>query len=530
MTDNTVLLSRRALLGGSLAAGAALVPGAAVTAAEPDLSFGSDIYASIGVRPLINCKGTFTIITGSQSLPEVKQAMDQASRRFVQLDELMDAVGKRLGELTGAEWGIVSAGCSAAETLATCACVAGGNPEKMQRIPDLRGMKDEVIIPRYSRNQYDHGVRMAGVKLVTVDSIEECEAAFGPRTAMVYILASPPDTGPLGLEPIARLAKARGVPVLVDAAAEDLTPQLHLKRGADLVAYSGGKAIRGPQCAGLLLGRKDLCKAAWINSAPHHAFGRSLKVGKEEIMGMLAAVEMWYRRDHKAEWRAWEGYLAEIARAAERVSGVRTEVRQPTGLSNRAPQLRIAWDGTKLGITGREVFDALQDGNPRIILAGSTGEVRGGGAASSVTVMPWMMNPGEDKVVAGRLQEVLSKPPKRAPAPEPAGPTATVAGRWNARLEFIAGADDHTLFLEQNGATLVGTHRGESATGSLRGSVEGSTVEFRSGQPLEGTRLEFTFRGQVSGDSMSGTVDLGEYGAARFTAKRHRYEGPGRAG
>src|SRR5262245_15365648 len=220
--NNKIRMTRRALIGGGIgAAGAALIPATDAGATVPELSFGSDIYASIGVRPLINCKGTFTIITGSQSLPEVKAAMDQASRRFVQLDELMEAVGKRLGELTGAEWGIVTAGCSAAETLATCACVAGSNPEKMQRIPDLRGMKDEVIIPRYSRNQYDHGIRMVGVKVVTVDSIEECEAAFGPRTAMVYIMASRPDTGPLGLEPISRLAKARGVPVLVDAAAED---------------------------------------------------------------------------------------------------------------------------------------------------------------------------------------------------------------------------------------------------------------------------------------------------------------------
>ena len=527
-------LSRRALLeSGGWLTGAALLggapgPGSAAEAAE--LRIGTDVYGSLGVRPLVNCKGTFTIITGSQTLPEVKRAMEEASRHFVQLDELMEAVGRRLAELTGAEWGIVSAGCSAAETLATCACVAGANPEKMQRIPDLRGMKDEVIVPRYSRNQYDHGVRMAGVKLVTVDNLEACEAAFGPRTAMVYMTAGQEDTGPFGLEPIARLARARGVPVFVDAAAEDLTPQVHLRRGADLVAYSGGKAIRGPQCAGLLLGRKNLCQAAWVNSAPHHAFGRSLKVGKEEIMGMLAAVEMWYRRDHKAEWRAWEGYLGEIARAAETVPGVRTEVRQPTSLSNRAPQLRVAWDGSALGITGREVYDLLLDGNPRIILAGSSGDDRSGAAMSSVTVMPWMMNPDEEKIVAARLRELLSKPPKPAKAPKPSGPASAVAGRWDARLEFLLGADDHTLFFEQNGNDLVGTHRGEVASGNLRGWVEGNTVEFRSSQPVEGTRLEFVFRGEVSTDSMSGTVDLGEYGQARWSARRHRYDASGRRG
>src|SRR5438093_5492899 len=282
---------------------------------------------------------------------------------------------------------------------------------------------------------------MAGVRILEPATLEELEAVVGPRTAMIYVLADPVDTGPFGLEPIAKTAHRRAVPVFVDAAAENLTPEVHFRRGADLVAYSGGKAMRGPQCAGLLLGRKNLCRAAWVNSAPHHAFGRSLKVGKEEIMGMLAAVEMWYRRDHKAEWRAWEGYLGEIARAVETVPGVRTEVRQPTSLSNRAPQLRVAWDGTALRITGREAYDLLLDGNPRIILAGSSGDDRSGAAASSMTVMPWMMNPGEEKIVAARLREVLSKPPKAAKAPKPSGPAAAVAGRWNARLEFTLGAD-----------------------------------------------------------------------------------------
>ena len=397
--------SRRELLeSGGLIAGATLARGASAAArprVEPELRIGKDIYSSIGVKPVINCRGTFTILSGSTSLPEVKRAMDEASRHYVNLDELMEGVGRRLAELTKAEWGIVTAGCSAAETLATCACVAGTSPEKMQRIPNLHGMKNEVVIPRYSRNVYDHGVRMAGVKMVTVDNLEQFEAALNPQTAMVYVLACPADTGPLGLQPIAQIARRKGVPVFVDAAAENLTPEIHLSRGADLVAYSGGKAIRGPQCAGLLLGRKDLCQAAWLNSAPHHAFGRSLKVGKEEIMGMLAAVEMWYKRDHAAEWKEWESWLATIADKVGKIQGVTTEVQKPSGLSNNTPQLRIRWDGARLGISGQEAFDLLLNQNPRINLAVFTGTRREGLENSSVSVVPWMMHPGEDKIVAG---------------------------------------------------------------------------------------------------------------------------------
>ena len=231
--------------------------------------------------------------------------MDDASRGYVQMDELMDGVGQRLAELTGAEWGIVTAGCCAALTHATAACIAGSNPERMQRLPDLAGLKNEVVIPAYSRNVYDHAIRMLGVKIVVVRDPSELETAFNERTAMVYILGGPGDDGPLGTKAVSEVARKKNVPVIVDAAAEILTiPNVHLQRGATAVAYSGGKCIRGPQAAGLLLGRRICSRPPGLNSAPHHAFGRSLKVGKEEIMGMLAAVEMWVKRDHQAEWKA----------------------------------------------------------------------------------------------------------------------------------------------------------------------------------------------------------------------------------
>src|SRR5579864_6005589 len=384
-------MNRRELFrrGGALAAlGAAR--GGGVAAAPATLEIGRSIYQSIGVRPLINCKGTFTIISGSQTLPDVKRAMDEASRHYVDLDELMDGVGKRLAELTGAEWGIVTAGCAAAMTHATAASIAGCDPEKMQRLPYLQGLKSEVIIPQYSRNVYDHAIRMLGVKVVTVQNPAEYEAAFNERTAMVYVLAGRGDTGPMGTEPLAAIARQKGVPLMVDAAAEELTiPSVHLTRGATVVGYSGGKCIRGPQCAGLLLGEKSLLQAAWANSAPHHAFGRSLKVGKEEIMGMLAAVEMWVKRDHKAEWAQWESWLDQIATSVKRVNGVTTKVNQPSAdLSNRTPELIIQWDGAKLGITGSELMKVALETEPRINLSRGTG-TRPGNMASTAGVVPY---------------------------------------------------------------------------------------------------------------------------------------------
>jgi len=487
----------------------------------------SELYHSIGVRPVINARGTFTIISGSQTLPEVKQAMDEASRSYVQMDELMDGVAKRLAELTQTEWGIVTNGCCAALTHCTTASIAGTNPERMQRLPDLTGLKSEVIIPEYSRNVYDDAIRMVGVKIIEVKERSALDSAFNERTAMVYILAGPGDTGPLGTQAVSEVARRYNVPVIVDAAAEVLTiPNVHLQRGATAVAYSGGKCIRGPQSAGLLLGEKNLLQAAWANSAPHHAFGRSLKVGKEEIMGMLAAVEMWKKRDYEAETRQWQNWLDQISTTVKRVDGVTTRVEPPEGLSNKTPVLRIEWDGERLGITGQEVSKVLLDTEPRVVLGGSRGS-RPDDMASSISITPYMMMPGDYKVVADRLYAVLSKPPKFENPPRPQGETVSVGGQWEARLEFDRGSAIHTLIFEQSGEKLVGTHRGEYVSGDLSGNVAANQVHFRSSQKIQGTRLFFEFSGTVEGDKMAGDVNLGEYGGARWTAQRHEYQRPG---
>jgi len=513
--------SRRALFTrGSLLAAAQALP-------TPSHAATPNIYEQIGVRPLVNCRGTFTIISGSQSLPEVKAAMEAASRHYVHMDELMDAVGKRLAELTKADWGMVTNGCSSALAHATAACMVGADPEKMQRLPVTTGLKNEVIVPLYSRNVYDHAIRGVGAKIIDVATVEEFRAAFNERTAMVMILASPEDSGPMGLQVLAPIAKEKGVPVLVDAAAERLkVPNVHLSRGATLVAYSGGKCLRGPQAAGLLLGRKDLIKAAWLSSAPHHAIGRPNKVCKEEIMGMLAAVEAWTKRDHDAEWKQWEQWLGVIGKSVTRVKGVTTRILQPESLSNNAPRMEIRWDGEALGIGGQEVEKLLLNGDPRLVVGGSSGGRRTGIKNSTLTIMPYMMMPGDEKIAADKIHAVLAKPPK-IDRKAPAAPSVNVAGQWDVSVEYVVGKARHGLVLEQNGAALVGTHTGEYLGSDLRGTVEGNEVNFRSSHKIEGTRLGYEFTAQVSGDTMEGVIELGEYGQAKFTAKRHQYGQPG---
>lgn len=469
------------------------------------------LYEHIGVRPLINCRGTYTILSGSQTLPEVKAAMDEASRRYVNIDELMEGVGKRLAELTKAEWGIVTAGCAAALTHATAACLAGADPEKMQRLPDLTGMKNEVVMPRPSRNVYDHAVRMTGVKMVTPETREEFLAALGPRTAMVTLLGETVSRHPMTLPEMAEASHRHGVPILVDAAAERPTiPDAYLTKGADLVAYSGGKCLRGPQCAGLLLGRKDLVKAAWVNSAPHHAFGRSMKVGKEEVMGMLAAVEAWVARDHKAEWRQWEGWLDTIRRSVERVAGVTTAPVLPSGPSNDAPQLRISFDPAKLGATGNELSAALLAGEPRLAVHSDE---------RSLTVMPYMMMPGDDRIAAEKIAAILRHPPKREPT-APASGGAPVSGRWDVHIDYVRGETDHAWTLAEEGGRIHGEHRGAFLSGEIRGSREGGRVRLRASHRYEGTSIGYTFEGVMEGGAISGTVNVGEYGAGKFTARR----------
>jgi uncharacterized pyridoxal phosphate-dependent enzyme len=519
--------TRRKFVQRSMLAGAvsSLLPSVAKAAKAPAASVpaGPNCYEAIGVRPVINAKGTYTIISGSLSLPEVKQAMEEASRHYVQMDELMAAVGARLAKITGADWGIVTAGCAAAIAGATAACIAGTDPEKSQKMPYLAkgGLKSQVIIPKHSRNPYDIGARILGVDVVEVETPEQLAASMGPQTAMIYILSSPAAaSGPLSIANICQAAKARNIPVFVDAAAENLTiPNIHLAAGATMVGYSGGKCMRGPQCAGLLLGRKELLQAAWFQAAPHHNVGRSMKVGKEEIMGMLAAVEMWTKRDHDAEWNTWKGWLGTIEAKVKPLPSVTTEYLMPEDLSNHSPRLLIKWDGDALKITGTELAETLDAGTPRIQFDESSG-TRPDHMESSLTIMPYMMMPGDDKIVAEAIFATLSHPPN-FPAPAiPQGSPANIAGIWNVQMKYLCGEGAQRFLLQQQEGAITGVHQGEIYNGNLTGKVHAQQVSFRSVMPVGGNEIEYSFSGTATGNTMSGTVALGEYGHAEWSAIR----------
>ncbi|HEY3120004.1 MAG TPA: aminotransferase class V-fold PLP-dependent enzyme [Vicinamibacteria bacterium] len=523
-------LLRRGGFAGSLLAVPAAWREAAVAEAAPSLPapaaaglrVGPEIYQSIGVRPFVNARGTYTILSGSTMLPEVRAAMEAAAQHYVHLDELAEAVGARLAALTGAEWGLVTVGCAAALTHATAACVAGGNPDLHVRIPNLSGFaKDEAIIPKHSRNVYDAALRAVGVRVIEVTTPAELEAALGPRTAVVYILAGPEaDESALPTKVIASIAQPRGVPVLVDAAAEILTvPNVHLKDGATLVAYSGGKCLRGPQAAGLLLGRKDLVRAAWVHSAPHHGYSRSMKVGKEEAIGMLMAVEMWMKRDHDAEWKQWTSWLEQIGRRVSTIDGVTTSIVQPRGLSNRMPSLRVFWDRKRLGLSGDAVIKTLFDSEPRISMFAARHETDP--SLTGVQVNPYMMAPGDEKVVADRLYALLTSPSRKDDTDGSASPAADLSGQWEVRIDYTAGASNHTLNLRQRGNEIDGAHRGDYVSRDLTGTIDGDRVRLRSAYSEQnGDALNYTFTGKVTGDEMAGTLDMGEYLTGRWTAKR----------
>ncbi len=480
-----------------------------------------NLYTQIGLRPIVNARGTFTIITGSQSLPEVKQAMFEASRYYVHLDELMAAVGSEIAKHMGAPSAIVTCGCEAAIALATVACMCGTDPEESQAFPYIR-KKNQVVIPKYSRNPYDFGVRMSGPEIVEVETDDELRAKLNEKTAMIYVYAGPRATQePLSIKTVCAIAKEKGVPVFVDAAAEEpRVPNIHLAAGATFVGYSGGKCMRGPQTAGVLLGPQDLVAAAFWNAAPHHNWGRAMKVGKEEAMGMLAAVRMWYKRDHDAEQKQWLQWVQYIGDAVKGIPTVTAEVRMPSDdLSNRAPTLRLHWDATQVGVTGTELVEMLDKGTPRILVDGGSG-TRPDQMQSSLGVMPYMLQPGEYKVVAETIARYMKKPGEVPKKPVYGSAQAKLDGTWNVEIKYSLGVGHQVLTLQQQGDAVSGEQKGEIYSAAMAGKVEGDHAFLNSTMKANGQEVRFNFSGVVSGSTYSGDVNLGEYGKATFTATK----------
>ena len=388
----------------------------------------SDVYRRLGVRPFINARGTWTYLSGSLELPEVRKAMDAASQHFVDMFELQRGAGRRLAELSGAESGIVTSGAAGAMAAATAGCMAGTDPAKVWQLPDTTGMKNEVVMLG-GRSAFDSAIRLTGAKLVVTRSLDELQPALSDRTAMVY-------TTWLGdrLEKALAITKKAGVPLMLDDAAgippiENLTT--YAKMGIDLFCFSGGKGLRGPQCSGLLLGRKDLIEAALAQCSPWEgAVCRAMKVGKEEIIGVLAAVESWTKQDLEALNKAWSKRVERIAKIVETVPGVTTEVRIPEG-GNRYPTLTVKWDEQAWGFTVADCDRALRDGEPRIEVLTSSNPslvpaVREGWQAGRketprrpdrLQIISMTLQDGEELIVGRRLKEILSRASAKKTSP-----------------------------------------------------------------------------------------------------------------
>ena len=480
-----------------------------------------NLFTKIGVRPIVNARGTYTIISGSCSLPEVKQAMFEASQYYVQMDEMMAGIGAEIATHMGAPSAIVTCGCEAAIALATVACMCGTDPELSQSYPYHKA-KTQVIIPTYSRNQYDFGVRMSGPEIVEVETDDQLRSRLSDQVAMIYVFSGPRAfKEPLSIKTICAMAKEKNVPVFVDAAAEEpIVPNIHFGAGATFVGYSGGKCMRGPQAAGVLLGPKDLCAAAFWNAAPHHNWGRALKVGKEEAMGMLAAVRQWYKRDHEAEQKQWMEWMQFTANALKGIPSLTTTIEGPDAdLSNRAPVLALKWDAAQVGITGAELVEVLDKGTPRILVMGGQGH-RPDQMQSSISIMPYMMQPGDYKVVSEAVSQHLRNPGRFENPPVGSGPTAKLSGDWNVTVQYTRGVGHQRLALQQTGNDLTGELKGELFNASVRGHVSGDHVTLQCTFKGYASSVPYNFSGVVAGNNVKGDLKLGEYGNATFTAVR----------
>lgn len=362
------------------------------------------IYEELNLRPFLNAAGTQTSLSACIMPREVVAAMEEASRQHVSIPELQAAAGDRIASLVGAEAALITAGCADALTHATAACVCGTDQEKIRRVPDTAGMKNEVIFQKSHRFSFDHAIRNVGVKIVEIETEEELRSAINDRTAMLFFLHRANNRGRIKREEFARIAHQTGIPSLIDAAA-DLPPAENLsafsEMGYDLVAFSGGKGLRGPQCSGLLLGRKDLIEAAFLNGSPHsNTVGRPAKVGKEEVVGLMTAVELYVKKDHEAEWVDWERQVSFIASAVSGIRGVHAEQFVPK-TANPVPHLSITWDPDAVRMTHEDCANALREGEPRIEV------LRRPPDEPQLLVSVWMLQPGEYQIVARRCAEVL---------------------------------------------------------------------------------------------------------------------------
>jgi L-seryl-tRNA(Ser) seleniumtransferase len=361
-----------------------------------------DLFKELGLRTFINCAGPFTSMTGCLMPEEVLDTIRITGRQYVDLDELQDRVGERIATLLKCEAAVVSSGCFGAMTIAVAGTISGLDKEIVDRLPDTSGLRNEVILQESHVGGYERALTNVGAKLVTVRNSKDLKKAVNEKSCMMWFLNKNNLKGEIGDQEWAALGQKYNIPTLNDCAS-DIPPMDNLfkftRMGFDMVTFSGGKGLRGPQSAGLLIGKKQYIEAAKLHTPPRTNIGRALKVNKEEILGMLVALELYLDRDHKKEWKMWEDQIAYIGAAAREVEGVTTEVFLPE-IANEVPTLRIDWNPAQIKATPTEIREKLRLGHPSI-LTWPTKE--------TLQIATWMMEPGQEYAVAKRVKQVLSE-------------------------------------------------------------------------------------------------------------------------
>jgi len=412
-------ITRRKLLGKgaqAIAAGSAVlaaVPTLATRGVSTESAAGGDYYQKLGVTPFINAAGTYTVLSASTMPDEVQAAIALAAKKPVNLSELLDASGAYLAKQLHCEAALVTSGAAAALVVGTAACVTTGNEQAILSIPtDTAGLKNEVLIQKSHRYGYDHALRNCGIRFVEVETLQQYEQAFNERTVMAHFFNAA--EGKISREDWVRVAHQHGVPCFNDAAA-DVPPVSNLwkytQMGFDLLTFSGGKGLRGPQCTGLLLGRKDLIEAAKKNNSPNsNTVGRGMKVAKEEIVGLVAAVDWFLKQDDAAMEAEYRRRADGIVKQLNSIPTLQTQIFVPE-VANHVPHLLITYDQNRLKVTGTEVMQKMREGKPRIELNPSTGGAPASaglpGGPNTIVVGVWMLQPGEETIVGKRLKEVL---------------------------------------------------------------------------------------------------------------------------
>jgi uncharacterized pyridoxal phosphate-dependent enzyme len=398
-TGGAVGLSLRSAASPS-AAGHSVIESAGVPPVERNL------FKELGIRTFINAAGTYTAMTGSLMNEAVLEAIRNGSTEFCMLDEVQDKVGEKIATLVHSEAAVVTSGAFSAMTLGMAGILTGMDTKKVEQLPQLEGtgMKSEVICQKAHEIVYNHAFKNTGCKLIYIETPEELEAAINERTALLHFLNIQADKGKIQHEEWVAIGRRHGIPTSIDIAA-DVPPVSNLWKfndmGFSFVVISGGKAIRGPQSAGLLMGKKDIVAAARLSMPPRGSnVGRGMKVNKEEVLAMYAALENYIARDHDKERKEWEAAIGHIDQAVKTVHGVTTAITVPA-LGNVTPTLHISWDPQTLKLTGKALQEGLRNGNPSIEVA----DVRD----SSIVVTAWMLKPGQEKIVATRLHEMLSQ-------------------------------------------------------------------------------------------------------------------------